>query len=150
MRHIPIISALDLLKAVKKEFPKCDIFISACAVSDYRPRLKIKTKLKKENKKILLELLPNPDVLATVAKNKKGQFCVGFALENSIDIRLAQNKMGEKNCDLMVLNDLSSMGGEAMKASLLLKNGTVWNLGKLKKKECAKKICQAILKSQPK
>ncbi len=148
VRARSIVSAQDLLNAVKREFPKTDIFISAAAVSDWRPKKINKKKLSKGSQKLLLELVPNPDILARVAGDKKKQFCVGFALENFLDFRIAKKKMSEKNCNLMILNTISSMGGEWMKAAILFKNGEIWKLGRLKKKDCAKKICQAILISQ--
>ena len=37
IRHISIVSALDMIEAVNNAFDECDIFISAAAVADFSP-----------------------------------------------------------------------------------------------------------------
>ena len=50
-----------------------------------------------------LELVKNPDILATVAKRKGQRLVVGFALETAEGERRARAKMQRKNADHVVL-----------------------------------------------
>lgn len=143
----PVVSARDMLKEVKKKFLKSDVFISVAAVSDYRPEYFSPQKIKKDKNFITLPLVKNPDILASVSKNKTGQFCVGFALENRHALKNAFKKMKDKNCDLMILNDPDSMESDFIRAKILFADGEIWDLGRVSKKKCSVKISQAIAQS---
>lgn len=145
LRSAPVVSALDMKKEVLQRFPQTDIFISVAAVSDFRPKRLTKEKIKRAGP-LRIELIPNPDILLSAAKLKKNQLCVGFALEDSIDLQEAKRKMREKHCDLMVLNSKDSMETDHINAVILFSNGTSWTLGKVSKTHCAEKLCQAIQK----
>lgn len=143
---VPVVSAREMLAAVKKRFSKCDVFVSVAAVSDYRPATAWRGKMERQKSIWTLQLVPNPDILAETARRKKKQFCVGFSLENSAgNIDRASLKMRRKNCDMMVLNSIPSMGSGRIDAKLLLADGSVKRLGKISKDICATKICQTIL-----
>ena len=150
-KRIPVVSALQMFAAVQKEFKACDYFISAAAVSDFRAE-KISAEKIKRKTAMQLRLIPNPDILAEVAQHKKNQICVGFALEDAKNskeknIRTALEKLRKKNCDWIILNSTTSMESEKIDAVLISSDGSIKNLGRIRKAECAKKICQAI---QPK
>jgi phosphopantothenoylcysteine decarboxylase/phosphopantothenate--cysteine ligase len=139
---VSVISAKDMLAEVLKRFKKCSIFISVAAVSDYCPKKVSRKKIKIDYP--TLELKPNPDILYQVGKKKTKQISVGFSLEDTLNLKEAQKKMIQKNCDLMLLNTTATMGANYIQSVLLWKNHSPWFLGRLTKKECAKKICQAI------
>ncbi|MBI4846054.1 MAG: phosphopantothenoylcysteine decarboxylase [Candidatus Omnitrophica bacterium] len=101
-------SALDLEKLAGKYFKWADCFISSAAVSDFRPRLKEKEKIKKKNGINSLLLVENPDILKSLAAKKKDKILVGFALETENLLKNALLKLREKNLDLIVANKLSS------------------------------------------
>lgn len=143
---IPVVSAREMLAAVKRNFSKCDIFVSVAAVSDYRPASALRGKMERQKSAWTLKLVPNPDILAEAACDKKKQFCVGFSLENSAgNVARARRKMRQKNCDMMVLNSTPSMGSGRIDAKILIADVGVKKLGKISKETCAAKICQTIL-----
>jgi len=95
-------SAEQMLNAVTKE--PCDIFIAVAAVADYRPQQIASNKIKKTRESIQLELVKNPDILATIAAQKPKPFCVGFAAETENLKRNALAKLTNKNIDLVIAN----------------------------------------------
>ena len=118
---IAVESAAEMFEAVKERFPRSDCLIMAAAVSDYTPTRPSKTKLKKQAKKLTLDLKPTPDILKWAGKHKaeprttgRGpQIIVGFALEDR-DLRTnAERKLHEKHLDLIVANAPVAIGAEA-------------------------------------
>lgn len=104
---IPVKSALEMLEACEKEFFEVDVAIFCAAVADYRIKNPSDKKIKRENSgDISLELTQNPDIAATLSKQKKQQVCVGFALETNDALENASKKLQRKNLDMIVLNQL--------------------------------------------
>lgn len=142
-----VVSARQMLGEAKKRFSKTDIFVSCAAVADYRPR-QVKLHKVHKNKQIwTVKMVRNPDILASIARHKKDQFCIGFALEDSNGLEQAKKKMTKKNCDLMILNTPQSIESKFIQATILFRDGDIWQLGKTDKKRCAQKICQAIIQT---
>lgn len=103
----------------EREFPKCDLFISAAAVLDFEIMETIgklsRTEISKEPK-LTLDKKNTHDVFAKLSKNKKPhQTTVAFALESSesfADAQLrAQEKLKNKNADFLCLNQTSPQTG---------------------------------------
>lgn len=127
---LPITTARDLLAASERIFPDCDAGILAAAVADYRPATEAKEKIKKtgNNDTLSLDLVRNPDIAATLGKNKKpGQILIGFALETTNELEYARKKLTAKNFDFIVLNSLRDEGagfaGDTNKISLVFPTG---------------------------
>ena len=78
VKLVNVISAQDMLEAVKNEISGTDIFISVAAVSDYRVKNPNRQKTKKTGENITLELTPNPDILEYVATLPRTAFLRGF------------------------------------------------------------------------
>ncbi len=101
-------TALDMLAAVDARFDEADIAIFTAAVSDYRPAQVADSKLKKgvnDASLSSLQLVENPDILATMAARKhEGQFVIGFAAETENVEANARKKLQEKHADLVVGN----------------------------------------------
>lgn len=107
---IPVTSTMDMYEAVDQQFQTADGLIMAAAVSDFRPATTSDHKIKKdkEHPGMTLELVENPDIVATMgAKKRADQFIVGFAAETNDLSQNAQKKMKTKRLDLMVANDVS-------------------------------------------
>ena len=88
-----------------------EIFIAAAAVADWRVKSAASRKTKKGPKgPAPIELVENPDILATVSKLKKGRpkLVVGFAAETENLVANAQAKLARKGCDLIVANDVGA------------------------------------------
>ena len=140
-----VISAADMFKAVKKHFKKCDCLIMAAAVSDYTPIKISKTKIKKENENLTIQLKPTADILKWAGKNKKlGQIVVGFALEDRNLRKNAEKKLKEKNLDMIVANSPAAIGAEKSTVYIKQKNKKWLTVPRVAKFSIAKKIIAQI------
>ena len=84
-----------------------DIFIATAAVADYRTRDVVPQKIKKTQDQMALDLVKNPDILATIAKEFPDVFVVGFAAETQDIEKYARGKLEAKNLDMIACNDVS-------------------------------------------
>ena len=101
-------TAREMQEAMSQRFAKADLIIMAAAVSDHRPETRSKQKQKKEQMRMTLDLVANPDILMELGKQKKnGQTLVGFAAETENLLPNARRKLREKNLDWIVANDVS-------------------------------------------
>jgi len=100
-------SAREMLDQCLALAPECDIFIACAAVADYRPAQAEGHKLKKGPERISLELVRNPDIVATVAGLPDRPFTVGFAAETRDVAAYARDKLRRKKLDMIVANDVS-------------------------------------------
>lgn len=112
VRIVEAESAVDLLRAMKKEAGRQDIVIQAAAVADYRPATFSKTKIKKKaGEALTVTLEENPDIAKAVgAMKKKDQILAGFAAETDHVVKHAKEKLAAKNLDLIVANDVTRPG----------------------------------------
>ncbi len=103
-KFVPVISAGEMLQAVQTAVPQTDIFIGVAAVADYRAAKINPQKIKKTDKNLSIELIPNPDILSTVSGLPNPPFCVGFAAETENLERNAEAKRRKKNLPLLIGN----------------------------------------------
>ena len=110
VQRIDVSSARDMLAACEAAMP-CELLIAAAAVADYRPQVVASHKLKKDPTRedgLLLQLVRNPDILATLASRSDRPFSVGFAAETENLLDYASRKLRDKNLDLIVANDVAN------------------------------------------
>ena len=140
IKIINVVTADQMFAEVKKHFSFSDISIMSAAVSDYKPKNTVNTKIKKENENILsIELVENIDILKYLGLNKsKEQILVGFALEIDNEIINAKSKINKKNLDAIVLNSLrdegAGFGHDTNKISYINSSGLIKKF-KLKSKD---------------
>jgi phosphopantothenoylcysteine decarboxylase/phosphopantothenate--cysteine ligase len=103
-RRMDVVSARDMLEAVKKHVADADIFISVAAVADYRAAHPSRHKIKKTRDRMKLEFAPNPDILEWVATRRRPPFCVGFAAESRNLRQHAEAKRRAKKLPLLAAN----------------------------------------------
>jgi phosphopantothenoylcysteine decarboxylase/phosphopantothenate--cysteine ligase len=120
-------SARDMLQRVEAALP-VDIAIFAAAVADWRVANAGEQKLKKTEAGMPpLQLVENPDILATISKlkEKRPPLVIGFAAETEHLIENAKAKLARKGCDWIVANDVSPatgvMGGDRNTVHLLMR-----------------------------
>ncbi len=107
---IPVETTQEMLEAAQAIFPRCELLVGAAAPSDYMPRAVSDDKLKKTGAPITLQLVETPDIIATLANDKRPeQIVIGFALETSDHRFQALRKLEEKCCDYIVLNEPTAM-----------------------------------------
>jgi phosphopantothenoylcysteine decarboxylase/phosphopantothenate--cysteine ligase len=99
-------TADEMLAATLKAIEHCDIFISVAAVADYRVANIAQEKIKKNDDKLNLELVRNPDILKTIAALDNRPYCVGFAAETQELEKHAQGKLRAKNLDMIAANQV--------------------------------------------
>jgi phosphopantothenoylcysteine decarboxylase/phosphopantothenate--cysteine ligase len=112
VEFIPVTTAEEMLATSLRQTKGCDVFIAAAAVADYRPAQIAAHKIKKtaEAETMLLELVKNPDIVATIAALERKPFTVGFAAESENLIAYAQQKLTRKNLDLIIANNIADIG----------------------------------------
>ena len=104
MRVVRVTSAQEMHDAVHAHIHEAHIFIGVAAVADYRPVQPAPQKLKKDAERMTLELIKNPDILASVAALTPPPFTVGFAAETENIEQNARKKLVEKHLDLVCAN----------------------------------------------
>jgi phosphopantothenoylcysteine decarboxylase/phosphopantothenate--cysteine ligase len=108
---VNIETAEQLLDAALQYSAQADVFIATAAVADYRVAHQHAHKMKKTDNNLTLELVQNPDVLATVsASETRPKFVVGFAAETNDVLNYARAKLDKKGLDAIVANDVSQPG----------------------------------------
>ncbi|PKQ17263.1 MAG: bifunctional phosphopantothenoylcysteine decarboxylase/phosphopantothenate--cysteine ligase CoaBC [Actinobacteria bacterium HGW-Actinobacteria-7] len=104
---IRVVSALEMAAAVSSVYESTDVVVATAAVSDFRPLATSPQKLKKDSAALTIELVRNPDILASLGNDKGGRLLVGFAAETTDVVAHAHAKVTAKNLDLVVANDVS-------------------------------------------
>ena len=104
-----VISAVEMYETVLELIDGVNGVIGAAAVADYRPKFRHEGKIRRSDEPLIVELVPNPDILAEVGKRKRpDQWIVGFALEPDLrDLASARRKLQAKNCDAICINPAS-------------------------------------------
>ncbi len=109
---ISVVSADEMLEAcmnqVYESHTPCDIFIASAAVADYRPVDIAQQKIKKTDQDtMMLKMIKNPDIVASIANRTDSPLMIGFAAETQNVLENAQSKLLKKQLDLVVANDVS-------------------------------------------
>lgn len=157
--RIDVLSAQDMFDVVLAEAPRQDVVIGVAAVADYRPAHTATQKIKKtertvegraskpQGESLTLELIENPDIIASVAALASGPLTVGFAAETHETLRHAREKRLRKGLDLIVVNDVSRQDigfGTDHNAATLISAHSEQALSRRPKAELAMAILTAI------
>ena len=98
-------SACDMHQAVMERLSQVQALVHCAAVADYRPKVAAAEKIKDSRSQLVLELVPNPNILRdSVAAKKPGQVVVGFALETDHFEKHALEKLEKSGADALLLN----------------------------------------------
>lgn len=147
---VPITSADDMYQACHKYYKDVDVAILSAAVADYKPKNIATQKIKKNDDTLSLELTKTKDILASLGNIKDNQFLVGFALETQNEISNAQNKLKNKNLDMIVLNSMNDkgagFGGDTNKVTIIDKQENITTFELKSKTDVAQDIMNSILK----
>jgi phosphopantothenoylcysteine decarboxylase/phosphopantothenate--cysteine ligase len=114
-----------LWQAVGLDLSRADALVMAAAVADHRPAEPSASKIKKNDERITIDLVKNPDLLAEVGAARAGKrpVLVGFAVETEGGeglVAYAKRKLTQKKVDLVVANEASdSFGREDNRATLV-------------------------------
>jgi phosphopantothenoylcysteine decarboxylase/phosphopantothenate--cysteine ligase len=142
-------SAREMLAACTEALP-ADVAVCAAAVADWRVKDEAGQKLKKNGALAPLELVENPDILATLvaAGNRRPRLVVGFAAETESVVEHARAKRLRKGCDWILANDVSAgsgtFGGAENTVHLVGADGGVEDWPRLSKEMVAERLAARI------
>ncbi len=103
--RIDVETARQMHDAVMASIKGKDIFIAVAAVTDWRVENVSADKIKKNGKDTpTLNFVPNPDILAEVAKLPDAPWCVGFAAETERLSEFAHEKRLRKGIPMLIGN----------------------------------------------
>lgn len=145
---VPVQTAQEMASAVHHLHAEFEILVMAAAVADYRPARSHPAKVASGERVWKIELVPNPDILASLRGERERLVTVGFALEwggtPGERLAAARRKLTAKGCDLIALNNpkdpSSAFGGATNHVILLGAGGGPEDLGVLPKREVARRI----------
>lgn len=111
VRTIRIESSADLFREVTYLAPSQDVVIQAAAPADYTPEKTETEKIKKKGEDLVLRLVPTRDIARAIGEKKESrQTFVIFAAETNDLTENAVKKLGIKNADMVVANDVTKPG----------------------------------------
>ncbi len=151
---INVETAAQMSTALKKHFPKCDYLIMAAAVSDYTPIRPAKTKIKRTDKSLTINLKPTVDILAWAGKHKNEsratghgpRIVVGFALEDKDLRKNAEKKLKQKNLDMIIANKPSAIAADKSTVHIKTPNSAWLKITNATKPNIAKRVINLTLK----
>ncbi len=151
---VSIITSDELHDAVHRAAPECDVLVMCAAVSDYKPATVARQKMKKRKTPFALELVPTHDILASLPRVNREFLVVGFAAETH-DLELnARKKLREKNCDMIVANDVSKtdsgLESDENEVTIFFRNGESKKISRTSKKIIARELVKIISKMSEK
>ncbi len=130
----------QMAQACFKHFPRTDCLLMAAAVCDYQPAKTSTTKIKKSSAPLTLKLKPTTDILAQLARRKRRQLLIGFALETDHLQAHAQAKLKKKKLDYIIANTPASLASERIDPTIISADGSSQSLGSVSKRTLARKI----------
>jgi phosphopantothenoylcysteine decarboxylase/phosphopantothenate--cysteine ligase len=141
-------TAAEMAEAVNRRYQEVDAVVMAAAVADFRPASASPGKIKKDEAQLELTLERTVDILATLGKQKENQVLVGFAAETDEVVAEGRRKLGEKNLDLLVANEVGRAGtgfeSDTNRAAIVSATGDDVELRSWTKVELARAICDRL------
>ena len=147
--RIEVASAEEMYAEVMARAARCDIFIAAAAVADYRPARFAEQKIKKGDGPAKLDLVRTRDIVAGVAAMDDRPFTVGFAAETeSVQVH-AREKLERKGLDMIAANRVGlpdrGFASESNALSVLWRDGGHQDLGLAPKAELARSLVGLVV-----
>ncbi|MBQ7287547.1 MAG: bifunctional phosphopantothenoylcysteine decarboxylase/phosphopantothenate--cysteine ligase CoaBC [Candidatus Gastranaerophilales bacterium] len=143
---INVNSANEMLEELQKQ--DFDYLIMAAAVGDFRALNHSEFKISKEDidGDFSLKLTKNPDVVATIANNKKeNQKTIGFCLTDKDLINCAKKKLENKKLDFIIANDVkTALNTSQNKVTIIEKSGKIIDIDLDTKENIARKILEVV------
>jgi len=141
---VKVVSANEMLAALKAHIEEAQILIMTAAVADYRPQKQLKGKLRKADIKSLA-LVQTPDILTELGKNKGARIHVGFSMETENYRERAMQKMQAKNLDFIVTNGPGNLGHGFKRAEVIERDGSSTLFTDMSKETFSCKLLHAVI-----
>ena len=147
VERIIVRSATEMKEAIDSHYDSADAVIMAAAVADYRVAEVADNKIKKQET-MTLELVKNPDILASLGERKQQQKLIGFAAETQDVITYGKEKVRKKNLDMLVANDVSKSNAgfdvDTNEVTFIYPGDQIVSLPNMSKLDVAERIIQAL------
>ncbi len=152
VESVEVVSAQDMVQAVKARSAGQDIVIKAAAVADFRPARRAEEKLKKGESELSLSLERTDDILRWLGEHRApGQFLCGFSMETERLLENSRAKLEKKGVDMIAANSLrqegAGFGGDTNVLTLITAKGQE-ALPLLSKEEAAHRLLDGILRAR--
>jgi phosphopantothenoylcysteine decarboxylase/phosphopantothenate--cysteine ligase len=147
VKRVDVESAREMLSALRTAFARADALFMAAAVADWRPARRLAGKWRAKDggsARASIELVRNPDLVATIARSKGARKVVAFALETSSGLRRARAKLRSKNADFVVLNDATVLNSERATVTILSVDGSVRRVERRAKRAVAHSLVDLV------
>ena len=139
-----------MFRAVKKNL-SVDIAVCTAAVSDYKPSLFQKNKIKKIEKKQNFFVEQTVDILDFISKNNhnRPKLVIGFSAETQKLLNNSKSKLKEKNADWIIANDVSKkdigFNKDYNEVTIIESSGKISKIKKNRKSFIASVISERII-----
>lgn len=135
-------SAREMFDAVHTLVPTQDVLIAVAAVADYAVKNRAEQKIKKDisGSPPSIELVENPDIVASVAALDNPPFCVGFAAESEQLLTYARAKRAKKKLPMLIANRVDLAMGQSRSAMVILDDEKETTLPEMDKADGAEAI----------
>jgi phosphopantothenoylcysteine decarboxylase/phosphopantothenate--cysteine ligase len=147
-QFISVSTGDEMFDAIDRHLSSCDVLVMCAAVADYKPKNISPDKIKKRDTNFSLELIPTRDILVSLSKQDRQFLVVGFAAETNDVEENAQKKLRDKNCDLIVANDVnrtnSGMESDENEVTIIFRNGEKKKISRAPKKNIARELVKII------
>lgn len=147
VQRINVTTAQEMFSTVHHAIDEADIFIATAGVTDYRPSDTAHLKIKTDGEHNAIACTKNPDILASVGYLPNKPFVVGFAAETDNLIENANQKREQKNCDLLIANQVGgpdcAMGNDENTVTVISADRT-WEWQRMSKHQLAKQLIELI------
>jgi phosphopantothenoylcysteine synthetase/decarboxylase len=148
-----ILTSDEMYAAVHGQLGGCNVLVMCAAVADYKPATVSPQKIKKRDERLSLELIPTRDILRSLPQDR--QFLVvGFAAETHDLEENAEKKLREKNCDIIVANDVSDassgMESDENEVTIFLRGGEKRKISRAPKKILASELIKIFANEREK
>ena len=110
IERVDVDTAAQMAEAIFDRSASNDVVIMAAAVADFTV-VAASSKIKKELGTPIITLVATEDILSELGRRRRdGQVLVGFAAETGDAIAQGLAKISRKQCDLLVVNDVTAAG----------------------------------------
>ncbi len=144
-------TSAEMLDAVLGKIPYCDVFISAAAISDYRPSHNLTEKHKSSDGELVIRLERGEDILKLAKETKAGLYAVGFSAETNNITDNAKIKLEKKNIDMVISNEANHLKGLGFESDInevcIIEKDSMLKIPKNTKKIIADIILSRIAKN---
>ena len=141
-------TSTEMLDEVLKSITHCDIFISAAAISDYKPADSLTEKHKSADGDLNIKLVRGEDILKAAKKKNKSIYAVGFSAETKNIEENAKQKLLNKKIDMIIANEANHQKGVGFESDynqiVIINETETTSIPVNSKKELAKIIINKI------